>query len=202
MLEAKTKNARIFARDALDWYVEPKKTTSALLRVEKFIGWTHDPACGQGNIVQACLDAGLNATGSDVACRVGGAPTWFLGETDFLTDGNVPCPTNFICNPPFFKGRGTEAFIRRAYDLADAKIAMFTDIKFLTGKARASGLFRDLRPSRVWVITPRVSCPPGEVLKAGGSATGGTADWVWIIWDKTSPTTDTKVGWLVDAVVP
>ena len=76
------------------------------------------------------------------------------------------------------------------------KVAAFVDIKFLAGGGRANGLYRELPPNRVWIITPRPSCPPGEVLKAGGKAEGGTADWIWMVWGKTAPHSGTVIDWL------
>ncbi len=31
------------------------------------------------------------------------------------------------------------------------------------------------------------SCAPGEFIAAGGNVGGGTADYVWLVWDKTLP---------------
>lgn len=192
--ETKQKNAHVWERDGLDWYVEPESSTASLLRVERFVGRIHDPSCGQGNIVKTLIAHGYHASGSDLVDRAG-SPGWFKGKADFLGPSAI-FAENIIMNPPFYKAKGAEAFIRKALAVATGKVAAFVDIKFLAGGGRANGLYRDLPPSRVWIITPRPSCPPGEVLKAGGKAEGGTADWIWMVWDKTAPHSGTVTDWL------
>lgn len=192
--ETKAKNSHVWERDGLDWYVEPETSTSALLKVERFVGRIHDPSCGQGNIVRTLIANGYHASGSDLVDRAG-SPGWFKGKADFLGPAAIYAE-NIVMNPPFYKAKGAEAFIRKALEVATGKVAAFVDIKFLAGGGRANGLYRELPPNRVWIITPRPSCPPGEVLKAGGKAEGGTADWIWMVWDKTAPHSGTVINWL------
>ena len=184
------------------WFVEPTFCTKLLLDVESFSGVTLDPACGQGNIVRTMIEAGVaGAFGSDLVQRTN--EPWFLGCDDFLKprlDGFASrSPHNIVCNPPFFRAKGTEAFIRRALQLASRKVAVFVETKFLAGQGRASGLFAELPPDRVWIITPRPSCPPGQFLLDGGSAEGGKSDACWLVWDLTLPIAlrgDTRLLWL------
>lgn len=193
-MTAVDKGAHIWERDALDWYQEPESCTDALLAVEAFSGPIHDPSCGGGNIVRSALRHGKPATGSDVVCRVAPRPEWFLGERDFLAQ---PFDlVNVIMNPPFFRAKGAEAFIRTALGVTASKVAAFVDVKFLAGAQRANGLFAQHPPARVWIVTPRPSCPPGEWLKAGNKAGGGTADWCWIVWDNSAPGAATSLGWI------
>jgi hypothetical protein len=191
------KKAHVFQRDPHDWYVENQACTRALLRVERFFGTVWNPACGQGNIMRACRATGLEAVGSDVVRRAGfDDDAWWCGVGDFLQDSRAPSFESIITNPPFFKAKGTEAFIRKALRVARHKVAIFTDVKFLAGGARASGLYAEHPPSRVWILSPRPSCPPGEWLKAGNKAGGGTADWVWAVWSLTEPRQPTQLNWL------
>lgn len=194
LADKKTKNVHVWERDGLDWYIEPERATGAFLDVESFTGRIHDPCCGQGNIVRTLISRGYHASGSDLVDRAG-APGWFRGRSDFLGP-EAMFAENIMMNPPFFKAKGSEAFIRKALLVATGKVVVFVDIKFLAGAGRANGLFRDHPPTRVWIITPRPSCPPGEVLKAGGKAEGGTADWIWMVWDKTTPFAGTNMNWL------
>jgi hypothetical protein len=127
--------------------------------------------------------------------RVPDAP-WFVGCTDFLNALPLELAPNIICNPPYFRAKGTEAFIRRALELCPGKVAAFTDIRFLAGAERADTLFADHPPSRVWIITPRVSCPPGVYLAAGNKAGNGSSDWCWMVWDQTAPAGRTQIGWV------
>ncbi|MBC6714744.1 hypothetical protein H9Q09_00910 [Aurantimonas sp. DM33-3] len=194
MSETKVKSAHVWERNEHDWYVEPEVATLQLLSQERFVGRIHDPCCGQGNIVRSLIASGYPASGSDVVDRTGGAG-WFKGESDFLSD-RACFADNIVMNPPFFKAKGAEAFIRKALSVARGKVAAFVDVRFISGAGRANDLFAEFAPDRVWILTPRVSCPPGEVLLAGGKATGGTADWCWLVWDKTAPFTGTTLNWL------
>ncbi|WP_022697902.1 SAM-dependent methyltransferase [Euryhalocaulis caribicus] len=197
MSQAAEKNAHVWERDELDWYVEPTAATEALLTVESFVGSIVDPCAGQGNIVNTLRSAGHDACASDVVKRAEFDRCW-AGHIDFLSGYSAELARyeNFVMNPPFFRAKGAEAFIRRALELATGKVCAFVDIRFIAGAKRANGLFAEHPPHRVWIITPRVSCPPGEYLKAGGEAKGGSADWVWLVWDKTAPFSATHMGWL------
>ena len=185
------KRAHVWDRDFLDWYIEPEACTDALLRAERFVGHVWDPACGQGNVLRACLRAGMVVSGGDIVER-----GMRVEVADFLTC--LPRQAqNIITNPPFYRAKGTEAFIRRALALASGKVAIFADLKFLAGAGRAKGLFVEQRPHRVWVMYPRPSCPPGTFLADGGTASGGTADWCWLVWSMTEPrAVRTEIGWL------
>lgn len=195
---AKQRAAHIFPRAAHEWYVEEPAATQGLLTVEKFAGMVWDPCCGQGNIVKTLLAAGLDAVGTDIVRRVPDGTPWFLWEADFLA-GEAQFPggaLNIVFNPPFSKGKAAEACIRRAISSMRGKVAAFVDQRFIGSARRANGLFADHPPTRIWSITPRVSCPPGEYLLAGNKAGGGTADYVWMVWDLTAPVGETRLGWI------
>lgn len=196
--ETREKKARVWVRDRLDFYVEPASASAALFRVERFLGKVWDPACGSGNIPTAAESAGYRAIGSDVVKRVDGAKWWWARDDrrDFLRDFDVALAPNVVSNPPYFGGKGTEAFILKALSIASGKVAIFVDKRFLAGVKRAVGLFKDHPPTRVWIITPRPSCPPGEWIAAGNKAGGGTADYVWLVWDVTAPAGGTQLCWL------
>lgn len=196
------KKARIWERDEHDWYVEPPRATEQLLAAETFDGLTLDPACGGGNIVTTLRAAGIDAHGTDIMCRVGDPddhetwPRWFCGRQDFLKRGRLAPFVNIVTNPPFFRAKGSEAFIRKALALGPVKLAVFADIRFLAGAERASGLFADHPPARVWIVTPRVSCPPGTYLEDGNTAGNGSSDWCWLVWDRAAAPGATQMGWL------
>ena len=177
--------AKVWERDALDWYVEDGKVSDALFRVERFVGYVWDPACGGGNILEAASRADYPPVGTDIKKRVN--RYWFRREADFLAWNEQPLAQNILCNPPYGGGKLAEAFIRQALALATGKVAMFLDTRFLSGAKRAAGLYAEHRPHRAWILTPRPSCPPGEWLAAGNTAGGGTADFLWLVWDKTAP---------------
>lgn len=193
-----TKAARTYDRAADEWYVEPTRCTEQLAKVEPLPGIVLDPACGQGNIVTTLRARGIDAYGSDIRDRAG-SPAWFLGQSDFLTDEPAMMPDHIVCNPPFFRGDGTEAFIRRALDLSVGKVCIFSQTTFLHNAERVMSLYRTRAPDRIWIITPRPSCPPGDKLAAGElEAKGGTSDWAWFVWDNFMPTAmqnAPRIGW-------
>ena len=192
---SRAKNATVWDRVEHDWYIEPERATNALLSVERFEGETWDPSAGGGNIVRTFLAAGLPAFGTDIVRRTD-AP-WFRGEMDFYGEAARGLSVeNIVMNPPYYRAKGTEAFIRFALDQATQKVAAFCDVRFLGGASRASGLFSEAPPSRIWWITPRVSCPPGVYLAEGGKAEGGTAEYCWIVWDREDPAPAASLGWL------
>jgi hypothetical protein len=115
-------------------------------------------------------------------------PAWrTLGKNwdveDFLK-AKPPIAPNIVMNPPFGRAVLAEKFIRHAISLHPAKLAVFVNSGFVFGKARGAGLFAEFPPARIWAITPRPSCPPGEYLRAGNKAGGGRPDFCWIVWER------------------
>lgn len=190
----KTKAAKLWSRADHDWYVEPSVASEMMFAAETFCGAVLDPCCGGGNIVEAARAAGHKATGTDIMRRT--AKAWFLETRDFLSPDYPWRAPNIVMNPPFYRAKGAEAFIRKALTIATDKVAAFVDVRFLAGGERANGLYADFPPSRVWMVTPRVSCPPGAYLAAGGEASGGSADWCWLVWDIGARGSPTRLGWL------
>ena len=89
-------------RDPRDLYTEPVAATAALLEVERFPERILDPACGAGNVIEACRAAGYgDVRGSDLA----------YGQ-DFLI-GQIPSVGSIISNPPY---RVAEQFALRALE--------------------------------------------------------------------------------------
>ena len=198
MTALRKKESHVWGEIEDHWFVEPVWVTMALCQHERFVGQVHDPSCGQGNIIRALRDNSYNATGSDLRVRGHHSPSWFLGVCDFMDDTKRPIyqAENYVMNPPYFKGEGTERFIRRALELATGKVCAFVEKRFLSGKARAKGLYTEHPPHRMYFITPRPSCPPGQHLLDGGKASGGTQDFCWLVWDNSAPYTGTTANWM------
>lgn len=193
----KRRESHIFERLDEEWYVEPIAVSDALFCVEKFEGGIWDPACGQGNVLEAAVAHGYRVVGSDIVQR-GAVSTKLWNVGDFFVEPSLLLP-NIVTNPPFGRALLAEKFIRHALALRPQKLAVFVDSRFLFGSARAAGLFADMPPARVWIITPRPSCPPGEYLVAGNKACGGTADYVWLVWDTPREDSWPTVQWLRSA---
>ncbi|MGJ4855545.1 hypothetical protein ACN6KF_001491 [Labrys sp. La1] len=195
-MTAVAKQAHVWERSSLDWYQEEAWCSSALARVESFEGQVWDPCCGSGTIPMMLNKAGVSAYGTDIVERRQRANPQGL---DFFEDAKTREPEsipNIVSNPPYFSGKGTEAFIRAAFPLVQHKLCVFVDKRFLGGDDRAAGLYVEIPPARIWMLTPRPSCPPGEYIAAGGKVGGGTADYVWIVYDKQASFFGTTWGWL------
>lgn len=186
-------DARIWDRVPDDWYVEPKRVTEQLLTAERFEGRTWDPACGRGHIVETLLAHGLDACGTDLRKRTDAG--WFRGTIDFLRQPWRVRSQNIVTNPPFYGGEGAERFIRLALDAVPGKVAVFVEARFLGGHGRAVDLFGKYPPSRIWMVLPRPSCPPGAYIEAGGKAESGRQDYLWLVWDA-DRAGERKMGWL------
>ncbi len=198
-MTAVARRSHIWPRPAHDWFVEPRDCTLALTSVEHFEAAVWDPCCGQGHVVEGLRAAGVRAIGTDRVRRTLSAPWWSGAHDFFETLWTSPRAPIIASNPPFFGGRGTEDFIRKALAIPGLeKLAVFTDVAFLTSAGRAAGLYAEAPPHRAWILTPRPSCPPGDYLLAGNRAQGGTADWCWLVWELTAPPArpgETRLGW-------
>ena len=75
------------------------------------------------DLSKAFIDVGIEAFGPDIVRRTYNSPAWFRGIVDFLYGAGLyaaPAP-NIVSNPPFFRAKGTETFIRRALGLANLR---------------------------------------------------------------------------------
>lgn len=160
--------------DPNDFFIEPEWCVRALLDAERFVGPIWDPACGSGTIVKACTARGIEAVGSDLVDR------GFGGVQDFLAPGfDFVGVQNIVANPPY--ARAVD-FILRALDVADRKVAMIVQEKFLySGKRHA--LFAATPLARIYFLSDRPSMPPGDKFLAGEiEAKGGSVNYCWLVW--------------------
>jgi hypothetical protein len=177
-------NARIWAREKDDWYVEPDWVSERLFAEEHFEGGIYDPACGMGRIVIAALKAGLNGYGSDLVNR-----GWDSTRTphDFLA-GPEEQHDNIVTNVPFKIAR---PFAMRALKLARRKVA----IVFPLARLNAARWIRKTPLRRVWLLTPRPSMPPGRLILAGEKPGGGKTDFCVLVWER-GHEGPPEMGWL------
>lgn len=179
-----------YDRQEHDWNVEPEAATMALLAAESFRGNIYDPACGGGNVVQACQTMGYRAVGSDLIRRVPEGTPWFVGVRDFVAErrfmGSSVQPDNIISNPPF---KHWVEFAEAALEEARWKVALFAGIGILTGnglkgkpwEGRRLRVWHRLPVCRVYFFSDRVNCPPGDRPDKGKRT---TKDHVWVIFDR------------------
>lgn len=166
-----------------EFFPTPAWATEALLTKEEFGPLVWEPACGDGAISEVLKEHGYIVHSTDLydhGYRYG------VAEADFMDYHMVGC--DIVTNPPFSLA---EKFIRRGATLAHNKMALLLNTAFLGGQARAKDLFVHHPPSRVWVISKRITFyPKGEEVK-----NSGTQVHAWYVWDK-GHIGPTQLGWL------
>jgi hypothetical protein len=172
-LPAKGKRPRrshIFDRDDHDFYVEPAWCSERLFAVEPFVGLIWDPAAGSGTIPRAARAAGLSNFASDIADH-GCGPC-----QDFLIASAPVEAFDVVTNPPF---RLARAFVERALTLGARKTAVI----FPTARLNAARWLEPLPLAKIYLLTPRPSMPPGEVIARGERPGGGRMDFAWLVFN-------------------
>lgn len=184
------KKTHTWERQAENWYVEPVWCSKRLFQVEEFHGSICDPAAGGGNIMIGAQEAGLpNIRGMDLMDR--GNPSILTGQ-DFFAPGWHGAYANIVCNPPYGNRdpdsvlpgqcpRYEEEFLRLALQRSHSKVALMLHGSWINGEARSRWL-EGLPLYRVYLLAPRPSCPPGEALRRGETASGGTKDYAWYVF--------------------
>lgn len=181
-----------YARHKDDFYVEPRWCVEALKAAEPFDNHVWDPACGSGTIPEVFRGDGIRVSATDIVDR---GYLHFAGCVDFLAPmlHALPTVSNIISNPPY---KLTEAFARRALELARHKVALLTNIKFLASQKRHR-LFTETPVRRVWIMSSRPSMPPGDALQNGTVKVGnGSLDFCWVVWEQ-GYTGAPEIGWLL-----
>src|SRR5262249_18135630 len=163
--------AHIWQKAELGFYIEPIWCSQRLFAVEKFAGTIWDPACGTGRIPDAALRAGYPIRATDIVDR---GYERFDGEIDFLRCESRAA--NIVCNPPFDI---CDEFVRHALKLATSRVAMI----WLARRLNAARWLMDTPLTRIYLLTPRPSMPPGHVIAAGEKPGGGQQDFVWLVWE-------------------
>jgi hypothetical protein len=165
-------HAHIFDRDENDFYCEPSWVSERLFAVEPFVGVVWDPASGLGTIPRAARAVGLTNFASDIA-EHGYGPI-----QDFLTARAPTDVFSVVTNPPFKLAR---AFVERAIELGATKTAII----FPVPRLNAAKWLQSMPLARIWLLTPRPSMPPGEVIARGEKPGGGKTDFAWLVFDRT-----------------
>ena len=190
------------ARDAsvqnggiLDFYATHPDDVCRLLAVEEFPGNVWEPACGTGEVAEVlrtqrktrvlrCSDVldrgyeGHEAT-VDFLDQASKSSVWGRQRVDHV-----------VTNPPFRAGLA-EAFLHRALEVANEKVALLVRLAWLEGDARRRTVFEATPLKRVLVFSRRPRFRP-----AGGDRfESGLIAFCWLVWEHGHEGPPT-VGWL------
>ena len=141
------------------------------LAVEPFAGLIWDPAAGSGTIPRAARAAGSSNFASDIADHGCGL------RQDFLIASAPAEAFDIVTNPPF---RLARAFVERALTLGATKTAVI----FPTARLNATRWLEPLPLAKIYLLTPRPSMPPGEVIDRGERPGGGRTDFAWLVFNR------------------
>ncbi len=153
----------------MDFYPTPAVATHALLDVENFNGFTMEPACGDGSMVQVLNQRNVRV---DYALDINDHGWGDRG--DFL-DWSTPVE-NIITNPPYSRGL-LMPFVEHCLEVATSKVALLMRLVFLETAHRYE-FFQRTPPSRVWVFPYRI---PFKYKGNPKPVTG--VSYAWYVWD-------------------
>jgi hypothetical protein len=165
--------AHIWAKEEHGFYIEPQWCSERLFKVKKFDGAIWDPACGIGRVAEAARRAGYRTIATDMIDR--GYPRLDTC-VDFLCCESSRAQ-NIVCNPPFDI---CDQFVRRALHLAGGKVAMI----WLARRLNAARWLANTPLARVYLLTPRPSMPPGQVIVASEKPSGSSQDFGWLVFER------------------
>jgi hypothetical protein len=157
-------------RPETDFYRTPVEATKALLDMESFPGIIWEPACGDGAISKALIEAGLDVVSSDLFHYGYG-----VHGVDFLQSSETV--DHIITNPPF---KHAQDFVQVALNSTTGKVAMLLKLQFLEGRKRK--VFFESSPlKKVYVFSNRL-----KLTRNGNDEqykNGGMMVFAWFVWD-------------------
>ena len=177
----KQRDAHIWEKAKDGFYVEPSWCSRRLFEVERFERLIIDPACGWGTITNEATAAGYRSYGCDIVNRRRHQLGGNFFKRDFLTNPLRVEGKKFsvVTNPPFDY---VEEFARQALAIGASSVAMI----MLVRRLNAAHWLRELPLSKIYLLTPRPSMPPGSWIASGHKPGGGTQDFCWILISKGS----------------
>lgn len=182
----KRKDAPKGKRRKLDDYETPPEVTQALCARVKFDGPILEPAAGSGRMARELLT------------RTGKRVTWAdIKRGQDFTKRTARWKGDIITNPPYRDGLA-DAFVRKALELADGRVAMLMELKFLTGAKRARELYGPTPPELIIFIPGRI-----YFIAGGKPIESQFFTHCWIVWPRRElrnpfENIETKAVWAID----
>lgn len=178
-------------RQSQDFYRTPPIATRVLLEKERFPGRIWGPACGDGAMVKVLRESGYNVFATDLY-------DYGFGDTcslDFLEVSDLGDCESIITNPPF---KLADEFALHALSLPGLrKLVLFQRTAWMEGMARYKKLWSLHPPTRVWILSFRVTLWRGN--DPGVKETGGCMSTSWYVWDLDNPLPGPpQIGWIAE----
>lgn len=161
-------------REENDYYATDPKAMIKLLEHETFNEYIWEPACGEGNLSEVLKEYGYEVFSTDLIDRC-----YQDKQMDFLKD-SYQFNGDIITNPPF---KYTNEFIIKALASIPEgnKVAMFLQLKYLSGKKRFKEIYSKYPPSKVYVFTTRICCSKNNTPEG---FKGDAMNYAWFVWEK------------------
>lgn len=166
------------SRAPLEYYPTPPEATRLLCAYEHFDGSIWEPACGDGWMSRALMDAGHDVVSTDLGTEYpfikAGHGT---GGVDFL-DTKLPRAKHIVTNPPYGSGLA-DAFAKKALDyarLTGGKVALLLNLASLAHPSRTS-FFKANPPARIIILDDLVCWPMGKPERATRATTSHRYCW-------------------------
>jgi len=187
------------AKSKADFFVTPGDAVRGLLYHEKFTGTIHEPACGNGAIVNEIRNNPVTYADKYYHPWVVTNPekesisySYDLmfdinHRKDYLSDTTIR--DNVVTNPPYIVA---EEFAHHAIKHTRRKVAFLVRLMFLEGQRRVRKLHLVHRPSRIYVFAYRLGflCP-------GQKKPSGMVPYCWIVWDNEDTSGVTTTSWIL-----
>jgi hypothetical protein len=190
------RDSHVFEKDPLGHYPEPPWIAERLFELEYFGqpgARILDPGAGWGRIPRAAAAAGYTPIASDVVDRRADRLSELAGIEfhlcNFLEGSPVASPWSVVSNPPFDR---VQEFCERALEIAIYKVAMLVPLRRLP----AARWLESLPLETIFLLTPRPSLPPASWIAAGNNPNGGSQDFCFLIFNKTTTPTAPRLRWL------
>lgn len=152
-------------RRKLDDYETPEEVTRALCEAVTFKGPILEPAAGSDRMARVLrAETGQKVTTADIK----------RGQ-NFL-ERKAKWPGDIVTNPPYRDGMA-DAFVRKALELAEGKVAMLMELKFATGDQRCRDLFQNMPPEFEIAIPWRI-----YFFAGGKPITSQFYNHCWLVW--------------------